>query len=169
MITKENRQKIRKISGSGFVEVLLSLLIISLGALGMVALHNRSLQYNQVAYYHSQAIILATDMLDRLHINRTQALITDIYRTSIGDAIYDSCDDGSYPDNCELGQCSTEQLARYDVSQWKFYLLCHLPNAMGSIDYKDGVYGRTYTITVSFENNSNAALKSMNVVLKATL
>ena len=162
MITKE------KMAGLGFVEVLVSLLVIAMGAVGMAALHSRSLQYNQVAYHHSQAVVLAADMLDRLRINRAQALTTSVYQVREVDKVPASCTHEFYPDSCESGQCSSEQLAAYDIRQWKFYLLCQLPGASGAVSYEDDAGGRVYTVTVSFEDSSGA-LKPADLILRSTL
>ncbi|WP_257286032.1 type IV pilus modification protein PilV, partial [Endozoicomonas sp. SESOKO1] len=63
----------KKNRGVGLIEVLISLLVITIGILGMAGVHSSSLQYNQSAYVQSQATFLATDMLDRIQANSTLA------------------------------------------------------------------------------------------------
>lgn len=55
--------------GVGLIEVLVTLLILSTTLIALSALQTRSLQFNQGAYFRSQANILAYDMLDRIRIN----------------------------------------------------------------------------------------------------
>lgn len=59
----------RKEHGVGLIEVLVTLLILSTTLIALSALQTRSLQFNQGAYFRTQANILAYDMLDRIRIN----------------------------------------------------------------------------------------------------
>ena len=158
----------RDISGFGLIEVLVSLLVVVIGTMGMAGLHSRSLQYNQMAYLHSRGIILATDMLDRIRVNKGQALTTNNYQVEADDAIPASCSSESYPDSCETGSCSPDQLAQYDISQWKFQILCQLPDASGAITYEDSSGSRIYTITLSF-NSDVGHLKPADLVLRSAI
>ena len=56
--------------GVGLIEVLVTMLLLSTALLTLASLQTRSLQYNQGAYFRSQANILAYDMLDRIRINK---------------------------------------------------------------------------------------------------
>ena len=103
----------------------------------MLTLHTRSLQYNQQTYQHAKAIMLATDLLDRLHINQTIALTTDSYQLSVDQTTTARCTRKSYPSQCEQNQCTPSQLAAFDKQQWQFQLACQLPNATGSIRYEN--------------------------------
>jgi type IV pilus assembly protein PilV len=60
-------------AGMTLVEVLVTLVLISVGLLGVAALHIASLKSNQEAYVRSQASVLAGDILDRMRANRTAA------------------------------------------------------------------------------------------------
>lgn len=55
--------------GVGLIEVLVTLLILSTTLIALSALQTRSLQFNQGAYFRSQANMLAYDMLDRIRAN----------------------------------------------------------------------------------------------------
>jgi type IV pilus assembly protein PilV len=55
--------------GVGLIEVLITLLILSTTLIALSALQTRSLQFNQGAYFRSQANMLAYDMLDRIRVN----------------------------------------------------------------------------------------------------
>ena len=66
--------KIKHLSGFTLLEVMIALLILSIGLLGIAALQANSLKVNHGAYQRSQAIFLAYDMMDRLRANRTAAL-----------------------------------------------------------------------------------------------
>lgn len=142
-------------SGVGLIEVLVSLLVIAIGVLGMAGLYSRSLQYNQAAYFHSRATFLAGDMLDRIRANSSLAKNGNNYQVSAEDHVAEDCLDEHYPDTCENADCSAEQLAIYDIQQWKFQLACEIPGATAAVSFADSTDERLYTIRISFPGSEN--------------
>ena len=61
-------------SGFSLLEVLIAMIILSVGLLGIAAMQLVSLKTNHGAYQRSQATILAYDMMDRLRANRVIAM-----------------------------------------------------------------------------------------------
>lgn len=55
--------------GLGMTEVLISMLILSVGMLGMAGLQIRGLQASHDSYYRTQAVTLVQDMADRMRTN----------------------------------------------------------------------------------------------------
>lgn len=70
-------------AGFTLLEVLVTIVVLSLGLLGYGGLQMASLKNSVSAYQRSQATILAYDMIDRMRANRTQA-IGGIYNITIG-------------------------------------------------------------------------------------
>lgn len=64
----------RNCGGFSLLEVLISIVVLSVGLLGIAGLQLMSLKANDSAYYRSQAVILAEDMLDRMRSNRSSAV-----------------------------------------------------------------------------------------------
>lgn len=56
--------------GVGMLEVLITLLVLSIGLLGMAALQARGQQAEMESYQRSQALILLEDMSNRMNTNR---------------------------------------------------------------------------------------------------
>ena len=137
-------------SGVGLIEVLVSLMVITIGVLGMAGLHSHSLQHNQAAYLHSRATFLAGDILDRIRGNQVLAKSSSSYVIGMDDGIIEQCSEANYPDSCETSQCSQQQLALYDIQQWKFQLACELPGTRGAITFNDNNGSRLYTIELDF-------------------
>lgn len=54
----------RRLSGFSMIEVLVTLLLISIGILGMVALQARTIQYTQDAVQRNNAAMLANDLVE---------------------------------------------------------------------------------------------------------
>jgi len=75
----------RRYHGRGFtlIEVLVTMLILSIGLMGMAGLQAVSLKMNQSAHLSSQATFLAYDIIDRMRANRTAAL-DEAYDMSLG-------------------------------------------------------------------------------------
>lgn len=64
--------------GFTLIEVLVAVLVLSIGLLGIAGLQTRSLQFNGDAYYRTQAQLLATDLAERMRAN-WQASSTGLY------------------------------------------------------------------------------------------
>lgn len=154
--------------GVGLIEVLISLLVIGIGILGMAGVHSSSLQYNQSSYLQSQATFLATDMLDRIQANGSLAKSSSNYQVGLNDSEYSQCIQSGYPNTCETGSCTPEEMAAYDILQWKFQLACQVPGSQGSITYQDSGDARTYTIRLSFPDMGNRVPLS-DIVLRGIL
>lgn len=71
----------RRQRGVTLVEILIAILVFSVGLLGLASLQLFSLQANQGAYHRSQAVSLAYEVVDFLRVNRArpdQALDEDL-------------------------------------------------------------------------------------------
>lgn len=75
----------KKQRGFTLLEVLVTIVVLSLGLLGYAGLQMASLKNSASAYQRSQATILAYDIIDRMRVNRAQALAGD-YNTAVGAA-----------------------------------------------------------------------------------
>lgn len=74
----------RKIqNGFTLLEVLVTMVILSLGLLGFAGLQMASLKNSASAYQRTQATILAYDIIDRMRANRVQA-VAGAYNIAIG-------------------------------------------------------------------------------------
>jgi type IV pilus assembly protein PilV len=111
----------RRCDGLTLVEVLIALLVLSIGLLGLAGLHTLSLQYNTSAYYRSQATALAYDLADRMRANRAGAL-ADQYNGDFQDP----------PPVCDPA-VSGGGTAALDVAAWRNALACRLPQGTGAI------------------------------------
>jgi type IV pilus assembly protein PilV len=61
-------------AGVTLVEILVTVVIISVGLLGVASLHLNSLRSGQGAHTRSQATALANDIIDRMRANRDAAI-----------------------------------------------------------------------------------------------
>lgn len=65
-----NRQQHSMTSGFTLLEVLISVLVLSVGLLGFAALQLTAINTNQGAYFRTQATVIAQDLASRMHVNR---------------------------------------------------------------------------------------------------
>ena len=114
--------------GYSLLEVLIAVLVLSIGLLGLAGLQTTSLQSNQSAAQVSQATFLAHDVIDRMRANR------------------DAAHGGDY--NLNFGQTSEDigggNLAAQDIQQWLEQLEAALPGAESSDC--DGPCGASITV-----------------------
>lgn len=60
-------------SGFSMVEVLVAILIVSVGLIGMALLQSMALKYSQSSNYRTQAVNLSTNLLEQVRANRAEA------------------------------------------------------------------------------------------------
>lgn len=67
-----NRFSIRKNQGSSLLEVLISVLILSIGLLGLAALQVTSHKNNHSALFRTNAVVQAYNIIDRMRLNKSE-------------------------------------------------------------------------------------------------
>ncbi len=137
----QQRPSLRKSRGVTLIEVLVAVLVLSIGLIGLAALQANALQANHSSYMRSQATNLAYDIADRMRTNREAALDGD-YDTDFDD---DEQTDGICNDDLN----PSGGLASQDLAEWKNALLCTLPSAQASVSRS----GDTFTITVRWQED----------------
>lgn len=134
--------------GFSLMEILVTVIVLSIGLLGLAGLQMTGMRNNHSAYLRSQATILANDVLDRMRANRTTALIGS-YDTAIGTpatAPAANCD-GQTTDNC-----TEAEMATLDIDQWKQNLANLLPSGDGSIARTAVGTQTLVTITIQWDD-----------------
>lgn len=100
--------------GVGLIEVLVTVLLLATALLSLSALQIRSLQFNQSAYFRSQANILAYDIIDRMRLNRR-----NVTQYSL-----------AYAANTPGGTA----LAQVDLREWRAALQNIMPAGEGQVE-----------------------------------
>jgi type IV pilus assembly protein PilV len=110
--------------GLTLVEVLVALLVLSIGLLGIAALQLTGLRENTSALRHSQATWIAYEMADRMRANRV-GIETDAYDsvTTVG-ATSATCGSGA--------SCSASDIATFDTFEWA-QMVQQLPGGVGTV------------------------------------
>jgi len=68
-----SRHSLRHVAGATLIEVLVALLVLSLGVLGMGALQTRAIKGNNSSVQRSQAVMLSYAMMDALRLDKSIA------------------------------------------------------------------------------------------------
>lgn len=111
--------------GVTMIEVLVSVLILSIGLLGLAALQSSSLQFNHSAHMRTVSNNLAYDMADRMRANREAALAGEY--------------DIGYEDPAPVGATVAED----DVAEWRAAIGQSLPSGTGRIAVDPGAGAAT--------------------------
>jgi type IV pilus assembly protein PilV len=139
MTVKQNKPS----SGFTLLEVLIALLIISIGLLGVATLQIRGQQFNQVSYFRTQATFLAYDLMDRIRVNFA---INGANMASYGGDLPAGIELSS---SCDDSPCNSVSLRNYDLNNWLYYLRDILPN--GRVTLIPNAVDN-YTITISWKD-----------------
>lgn len=147
------RRKFRSAqSGLTLLEVLIAVLVLSVGLLGVAGLQLAGLKNGQQSYQRSQVSILAYEMADRMRANRSEAYV--------GSYVIDNTGVGAAPAlDCSTAACTTAELAAWDRYDWYMrHLLATLPSATARIQCaSDCSRGTTQQITIAWDENRTGA------------
>jgi type IV pilus assembly protein PilV len=119
------QQPLRKrIAGFSLIEVLIALVILSIGLLGIAAMVSESLKSKDSSYYRTQALDMASEIVDRMRANRASALAN----------AYDATTWGAVPGSAPSGYCKGSSavctgtdMASSDVAEWQHEIGALLP------------------------------------------
>ena len=106
--------------GASLIEILVTVLIVSIGLLGLAALQVNSMRYNHDAYMRSIALTQAQAMADRIRANPAAADLGSYNNiTAIGSDV-----------DCS-SSCTPQQMAQHDIFAWNSSQACRAaPDAL---------------------------------------
>jgi len=138
-----NLQKKNHQVGFSLLEILIAIVIVSLGLLGIVQMQVSNIQFINNAKQRSEAIQLTNDIIDRMRANVAET-VNGSYNIGFGGAL-------KAPTNCTsaTANCNPATLAAYDLASWlcqlggynantnctSLGLTGHLPSGQGRISY----------------------------------
>ena len=103
-----------RVRGVGLIEILIAVVVVSIGFLAAARMQVSSMRSSQNAYYRSQAHFMASEMIDRMRAN-VAGVRDERYRTLV--TAGDAADPG-----CETKSCTSAEIARQDLHDWSAYL-----------------------------------------------
>ncbi len=142
--------------GFTLLEVMIALVIFSVGLIGLAGLQSASVLDNSRSYYRIQANFLAYDILDRMRANRDQALLGN-YNIGIGPVPTDPLCNGT------SATCSPTAMAYSDRREWKQALATNLPAGNGSISRSLAAIDQPFVISVQWDDNRSGTPQSITI------
>ena len=142
-----------KQKGVSFLEVLVAVVIISIGFLATSRMQIMGMRYNQSAFFKSQASIMASDIADRMRANLD----------GVNDGEYDniSTQSATSDPGCMTNGCDSTNLAALDVFQWSTNIGNTLPDGVGTIERN----GDMFEIEVSWNEKVSEAVEAQSVTV----
>ena len=128
----------QKTGGFTLVEVLIALVVMSIGMLGIAGMYVQSMQAGRTSMLHHHAVTMAGDVADRIRANPRAAAA---YTAAAAD---NNCIDGGI-------NCTPAQMAANDILLWQAQAAETLPNGTVTIVFNNAVAPPTYQITVAWE------------------
>ncbi|MBN8486858.1 MAG: type IV pilus modification protein PilV [Burkholderiales bacterium] len=121
--------------GASLVEVLVSILVVSLGVVAMGGLLASATRLGKASEIRAVASLMASDIADRMKANAAAARagqydLTAAFVVPPDEPGAVACPD---PDNC-----SAAELAAQDLAQWRLSLVHALPAGTGYVQYDAG-------------------------------
>jgi type IV pilus assembly protein PilV len=146
----------RASGGFTLVETLVALLVLSVGMIGVAALHGQSLSAGREALFRTVAINLTADMADRIRVNRLGGIAYE------GPAANHQCD----PETGGGVDCTPAEMAEHDLFIWEQQVANALPNGEWDIDFDNAMDPPTYAITVRWDEVSQQAPVEHTITLQ---
>lgn len=138
--------------GFSLIEVLIALIVMSVGMLGIAGLYVQSLQAGRTSMFRHQAVALAGDVADRIRANPRAGI--------------SYMDPNGADNSCVAAgvDCDAAGMALHDVFLWKQQAGNSLPGSAPTgggdvtVTFDNAVTPPIYTITVSWEEPGITAL-----------
>ena len=142
-----NIQQLKKTTGFTLLEVMISMVIFSVGMLGLAGIQAIALKNNNTAYMRTIAMQQAYNMTDLLRSSTDFDGVVDSTFNTITSAL------GTAPTACFVDNntttCTTTQIAASDIYHWKNRMQSEMPSGRGKVTF-DAATG-VFTITIMWD------------------
>lgn len=141
---KKNRGYPGHLGGASLIEVLVSIVIASIGLLALAGVNAASIRYTKMSQYRATASQLASDMGERIRGNKGQAADSaavpavvasgffagdyDFSTDFSGQATKATLPTGNGLCNTSAISCTAAQIAALDLAQWRILVRDQLPS-----------------------------------------
>lgn len=132
-----NHNTSARVGGFTLIEVLIALIIMSVGMLGIAGLYVHSMKAGRTSLFRHHAVTLAGDVADRIRAN------TQAFGVYAGVGADNNCVDGGI-------NCTAAEMAANDIFLWQQQAANSLPNGQVAIVFNNAVIPPTYQITVTW-------------------
>lgn len=141
-----------KQQGFTLVESMVSLVVLSVGMIGIAALYAQGLGASRSALYRTQAVNLVGDMADRIRAN------------SAGRGAYAGPGGNNGCDPAGGANCSPAEMAAHDLFVWQQQVQALLPNGQSQLEFDNGTIPPSYTIRVTWDEIGQGAIEHFSII-----
>lgn len=141
MNTMSKARKGHRQTGFSLVEVMITLVIMSVGMLGIAGLYVQSMQAGRTSMFRHHAVTLAGDVADRIRANPTAGVAYNHAANATG--TNNGCVTGGV-------DCNPADMAANDILLWQAQALDTLPAGTVAVVFDNGVNPPSYEITVGW-------------------
>lgn len=134
--------------GFSMLEILITLVIISIALLGTAGLQVYAMRVNQGGQFRTQAVFLASDMAERMEANKAAAVAGNYVLALTSTSSVAAT-------NCAAAACDSTNLASWDISQWGQAIGNLLPQATWQITQTTAGNPSTYSIVINWTDRSS--------------
>jgi type IV pilus assembly protein PilV len=159
-------------AGFSLVEVMVALVVVSIGLLGLAKMESLALSSTNVAGSRALAAMEASSLAAAMHANPGYWAAglapgsTTIYYDT-GGTLQISDTGLATAATCLNAVCTTAQMAAYDVQQWAIDLKAVLPAPLATIACSTSGFPVTCTVKVQWAENAVAGNAQQTVALAA--
>lgn len=130
-------------TGTSLLEMMIALFVLAVGLLGVVSMQIKAMQFNQTAYYYSQAVYLANNILENIRSNPS---MRDAYQLEFDDTPSASVDCGT------ASGCTPRQMRDWNIVEFRRMVDELLVGGRAAI----ATNGDFITVTLQFDDSRSA-------------
>lgn len=130
--------------GIGMLEVLIAIVVLSIGLIGMASLQISGLRFNRDAFLRSQATVLIYDVIEQMRIDAVNAIDNGAYSASYSQAASDVSCNSNNMDASSATTC------------WQVYMRDHVPGASLNVAGPSGTDNNQFTVSLSWSDTWRA-------------
>ena len=134
--------------GATMLEILVTLLIVTLWLLGTAGVQSSALKLGKAAHFRTEAVLLASEIAERMEGNPAAA------KSGSYACAATACLTGS-ASTCVGTSCDAASLAAFDVAEWGARVAATLPGATAKIEFTPGSTP-AYTVTIGWTDRGNS-------------
>lgn len=136
--------------GISLIESMVAIVVMALGILGILGVQMRTLSDTQTGVRRAQAIRLIDDLSERMKVNPNALGNLNSYVLGWGST-------GPASADCKTVACDADNLAKYDITQWRQSVIDTLPladvNVFTVADETDPSNRRQLGVMISWREN----------------
>lgn len=151
-------------AGFSLIEVLVALVVLSVGLLTVAALQVYGLRNEAMALNGTRATLLAADIVDRIRANPAAAEFYEIGAGEDAPAPGEDCADTNFVE--VTAPCDPQTMAAYDLWAWRQAMApgspLSIPSATGAVEYLPG-NPDVHRITVFWQQENQEQFYTLSI------